>query len=130
MVGTSDASIAGAVVAAEHQRCGAMLANDLDSLAAILDDRLCFSHATGAIDDKPAYLAKMAAGRIDYLSIDWPEQQVVRLADDAALLTGIMVSDVSVDGTRKQLHNRVLAAWSSTGGPWRMIAFQSTPIKS
>lgn len=118
------------VVAAERRRCAAMLANDAGALDALLDEALYFSHATGAVDDKAAYLAKMAAGRIDYLSIDWSEQRVIPLAPGAALLTGRMTSLVRVDGVEKRLDNRVIAAWTGTGDDWRLVAFQSTPLKA
>jgi hypothetical protein len=118
-----------AILEAEKRRCAAMLANDAAALDALLDPRLSFSHATGQVDDKPAYMAKMAAGRIDYVAIDWSEGKVIRLAPDAALLTGRMTSDVRVEGVGKRLDNRVLAAWSLGDGGWRIVAFQSTPLK-
>ncbi|HEX7821111.1 MAG TPA: nuclear transport factor 2 family protein [Sphingobium sp.] len=118
-----------AIVEAERQRGAAMLANDATALDVLLDDRLAFAHATGALDGKPAYLAKMAAGRIQYLSIEWPEQTVVALCQDAALLTGRMNTLVRVDGTEKTLDNRVTTVWSRGDGVWRLLAFQSTPIK-
>lgn len=121
--------ISSAVLAAERERCGAMLANDAAALDALLDARLSFSHATGAVDDKAAYMAKMAAGRIDYLSIDWSEETVIPLGDGAALLTGRMTSRVRVEGVEKTLDNRVLAGWALGDGGWRIVAFQSTPLK-
>ncbi len=117
------------LLAAEQKRCAAMLANDIAALDALLDQRLSFSHATGQVDDKAAYMKKMAAGRIAYLSIDWSEQQVIELAAGAALLTGRMTSRVTVEGVEKQLDNRVLSAWAQDVGSWRLIAFQSTPLK-
>lgn len=119
-----------AVLAAEARRCAAMLANDAAALDALLDPRLSFSHATGQVDDKPAYLAKMATGRIEYRAIDWSEEHVIALGDGAALLTGRMTSQVSVEGTEKRLDNRVLAAWAESGDSWRLVAFQSTPLKA
>lgn len=120
--------LATAIRAVEQRRCAAMLANDVDALDAVLDDRLRFHHATGAVDDKPAYLAKVAAGRILYLGIAWSEEHVIGLAPDAAVLTGRMVSDVRVEGADKRLNNRVITVWSRSGGAWRLVAFQSTPM--
>ena len=117
-----------AVLAAERARCEAMLENDGKVLEAILDPRLHFSHATGAVDDKAAYLAKMATGRITYVSIDWSEDRVTPLAENAALLTGRMTSVVSVEGGQKRLDNRVMSAWTNDQGQWRVVAFQSTPL--
>ena len=116
-----------ALIEAEQKRCAAMLANDAAALDALIDPRLYFSHATGAVDDKPAYMAKMAAGRIAYQSIDWDEQQVIDLGD-VALLTGRMTLKVKVEGADRQLDNRVFTSWVWNDG-WRLIAFQSTPLR-
>jgi hypothetical protein len=107
-----------------------MLANDVTALEALLDPRLRFHHATGAVDDKDGYLAKVIAGRIEYVAIRWDEELVTGLAPDAALLTGRMTTDVRVEGVEKRLNNRVITAWSQSGKDWRLVAFQSTPIAS
>ena len=120
--------LAAAVRAAEQQRCAAMLANDAAALDAVLDPRLQFAHATGAVDDKSAYLAKMAGGRIVYVGIDWSEEVITELAPGVALLTGRMATDVQVEGVAKALRNRVTSVWGETDGAWRLIAFQSTPM--
>ncbi|WP_298287034.1 nuclear transport factor 2 family protein [Novosphingobium sp.] len=116
------------VLAAEERRCAAMLANDASELNALLDPRLAFHHSNGAVDDKTAYLVKMAAGRIEYVSIGWTEESVIPLAGSAALLTGRMLTVVRVEGMEKRLDNRVLEGWAKTDGTWRLVAFQSTPI--
>jgi Domain of unknown function (DUF4440) len=117
-----------AIKAAEQQRCAAMLANDNAALAGLLDPRLQFHHATGAVDDKDAYLAKMAAGRIQYVGIRWSEENVIALADNAAVFTGRMNTDVRVEGVDKALINRVTTVWSLNEGAWQMLVFQSTPM--
>ncbi len=119
-----------AVLAAENRRCVAMLANDTAELDKLLDPRLSFSHATGQVDDKPAYMTKMAAGRIIYLSVAWSEERVIELSPVAALMAGRMTSNVTVEGVEKRLDNRVLSAWVLDGANWRLAAFQSTPLKA
>jgi hypothetical protein len=116
-----------AILGAEQIRCAAMLSNDIDALDKVLDPRLHFAHATGAVDDKAGYLAKMAAGRIEYVHINWSEEAVTALGTDSALLTGKMTTDVKVEGVAKCLTNRVMMIWGQTDGRWRVIAFQSTP---
>ena len=120
--------IAAAVRAAEQKRCAAMIASDAAGLEALLDPRLQFHHATGAVDGKDAYLAKVCEGRIEYTAIRWDEELVTQLGSGAALLTGRMTTDVRVEGIPRRLNNRVIAAWTSDGGDWRLVAFQSTPI--
>jgi hypothetical protein len=119
-----------AIKAAEHNRCAAMLANDSAALAALLDPRLQFHHATGTVDDKGAFMAKIAAGRIKYVSITWWEENVIVLADNAAVLTGRMNTEVRVEGVDKALINRVTTVWSLNSGTWQVLVFQSTPIVS
>jgi hypothetical protein len=116
------------IFAAEQRRCAAMLANNAAELDAVLDERLAFHHSNGGVDDKAAFLAKMAAGRIEYVSIDWSEDSVIALATDAALLTGRMLTVVRVEGVEKRLDNRVLEGWARSDEAWRLVAFQSTPI--
>ena len=117
-----------AIKAAEQARCAAMLANDNTALGALLDPRLQFHHATGAVDSKDAYMAKMAAGRIQYLGINWSEEVVIALGDSAAVLTGRMNTDVRVEGVDKALINRVTTVWSQNDGTWQLVTFQSTPM--
>lgn len=121
--------VTAAIIDAEKQRCAAMLGNDNAALDALLDPRLSFAHATGAVDDKAAFLAKMAAGKIEYIAIDWPESHVTALGDDHALLVGRMATHVRVDGVEKQLDNRVTTVWARNAGAWRLLSFQSTPMK-
>ncbi|KMS52056.1 hypothetical protein V474_03105 [Novosphingobium barchaimii LL02] len=117
-----------AILEMEQRRCAAMLSNDTRMLEQLLDTRLRFHHATGAVDDKPAYLTKMAAGRIAYVSISWTEEVVTELGKDAAVLTGRMATNVRVDGTEKHLDNRVCEVWSAQSGTWQLVVFQSTPV--
>ena len=118
------------IMAAERRRCDAMLGNDNAALDAVLDPDLQFCHATGAVDNKAAYLAKMAAGRIRYVGVSWSEDTVTPLADGAAMLTGRMTTDVEVEGVAKKLENRSITVWRKTDSQWRLVAFQSTPIKA
>jgi Domain of unknown function (DUF4440) len=120
--------ITSAIKEAEKKRCAAMLTNDNVALAALLDPRLQFHHATGAVDDKDAYMAKMAAGRIQYVGISWSEECVITLAENAAVLTGLMNTDVRVEGVDKALINRVTTVWNLNDGAWQMVVFQSTPM--
>ena len=120
--------LAQSILASERQRCDAMIAGDLAALDASLATELQFHHATGTVDDKAAFLAKMAAGRIVYTAIACSEERVTSLGPDHALLTGRMTTDVRVEGVEKRLNNRVMTVWTQQAGDWRLLAFQSTPI--
>lgn len=121
------------VISAEQQRCSAMLSGDINQLKNILDERMIFCHATGRLDNKEAYLSKMAEGAIHYHSIEWDQPSVIDLAG-SAILTGRMTTHVSVAGTKKTLNNQVISIWSESKNTeqsqalWKLVAFQSTPI--
>lgn len=121
--------VTAAILDAEKQRCAAMLKNDAAGLDAILDPRLSFAHATGAVDNKAAYLAKMAEGKIDYIAVEWNDPVVTALGEAHALLNGRMGTHVRVNGVEKQLDNRVTTVWAASDKGWRLLAFQSTPMK-
>lgn len=116
------------IIGAEAKRCAAMLAGDAAALEAMLDPKLQFHHSNGNVDDRAAFVAKIAAGRIKYAGLRWDEERVEALAANAALLTGKMITDVKVEGTDKRLLNRVMTVWIRSGGQWLLIAFQSTPL--
>lgn len=120
--------VTSAVLAAEKRRCDAMVANDGAVLDQLLDPSLYFSHATGFVDDKAAYLGKLAAAKIVYAAIAWSEEKVTELGPDVAMLTGRMATDVCVGGADKQLSNRTMTIWRNGDGGWRLVAFQSTPL--
>jgi hypothetical protein len=105
-----------ALKAAEALQRRAMLANDGAALAGLLDPRLQFHHATGVVDDREAYLAKMAAGRIRYVGNDWAEEHVISLAHNAATLSGMMTTSVQVDGVDKVRNNQVTTVSSRNNG--------------
>ncbi len=123
------------IISAEEMRCAAMLSGNISDLQNILDDRMTFCHATGRVDDKAAYLSKMAEGKIQYRSIEWNQQAVTDLHGNA-LLTGKMVTHVCVAGTEKTLVNQVISVWADysrfnseqSNVHWKLLAFQSTPI--
>ena len=112
---------------AEAARSAAMLAGDVARLDGLLSDRLTFVHATGAVDDKPALLRKMAAGGIVYHAIAWTEPQV-DVRGGLAAMHGVMTLEVTVGGVAKTLHNRAILLWEEADGRWRLFYFQSTPI--
>jgi hypothetical protein len=103
-------------------------AHDNDALDAIVDPRLHFAHATGAVDDKLA-LSRQDGGRPYRMCRD----QLVGRSSAAIVrrcgyATGEMTIDVKVEVVAKRLNNRVIMIWSQADGAWRVVVFQSTPL--
>jgi hypothetical protein len=50
------------------------------------------------------------------------------VVDGAALVTGRMTANVSVEGTIVHVDNRYLAVCVREQGAWKFVAYQPTPI--
>jgi len=111
----------------EERRYEAMRRADLTVLGELLSENLVYTHSNAASDDKASYLEKVAAKIFDYHRIAH-EDQIIRVHDKAALVTGVMKADVSVAGTAKTLNNRYLAVWLREDAGWRFAAYGPTPI--
>jgi hypothetical protein len=64
-----------------------MIHDRVDSLEAVLDDRLKFIHSTGWIQTKQDLLADVKSGKLNYQTIDVSDMEV-RVYGTAAIATG------------------------------------------
>lgn len=113
----------------ERKRAEAMQAGDVDTLDALISDKLVYLHSSGGRDGKDSYLAQLRDGVIDYKRVAPPEPEVV-LAGDTAIVFGRMDADVVRDGKALALDYDYLAVWAREGGRWRFLAFQPRPKTS
>jgi ketosteroid isomerase-like protein len=115
------------VLAREAQRCAALLAADIESLADLLSERLVFAHANATYEDKSSLLAKMGSGNIVYRTLDVSGQRVIDLGD-TALLVSRLTASVTVGGQPRAIDNWTLSVWTLEAGRWRLVAYQPTAI--
>lgn len=115
------------VLAKEKRRGEALLGSDIDTLSALLSDRLVFAHANAVYEDKASLLKKMGSGTIVYKTLDVSEQKVIDLGD-TALLISRLTADVTVGGQPRAIDNWTLSVWTREDGDWRLIAYQPTGI--
>jgi hypothetical protein len=76
---------------------------------------------------KTALLRKLAVGDLRYGPIDHSVDQVIVIGD-SAVIAGTMHANAVVDGRPRRVAASTLSVWSRTGGSWRFIAFQPTPL--
>jgi Domain of unknown function (DUF4440) len=117
-----------AIADMERRRYEAMKQADITVLREVLDDQLVYAHSNAAVDDKESYLAKVQAGYFRYESISIEEQSIVVLSD-VALLRGRMKARGLLNGTPVNLDNRFLAVVRKSGGQWRLLSYQPTPVR-
>jgi hypothetical protein len=117
-----------AIAEVERRRYEAMRQADIAVLRDVLDDLLIYAHSNSATDDKESYLAKVQSGYFRYESISIEEQSTLVLSD-VALLRGRMRALGLLNGSPLTLDNRFLAVVRHSGGQWRLLSYQPTPVK-
>lgn len=119
-------TIDGALRQAEQRRCKALLDNDMEAMAGLLDDRLHYVHASGAIDDKASLLVPMREGRVRYLAITWDEQATIQLGPDAGIVHGRFSARVRSAGVEHSVTLLHMGVWARDAQGWKLVGYQTT----
>jgi ketosteroid isomerase-like protein len=107
----------------------AMIGGKAADLDALLSDRLVYVHSDAHFDTKDS-LIKSLVGSSAIKTLTFSDQ-IVDVVGDNAIVRHTYDSDVGQpDGSVKTAHIRVLQVWKLDKGAWRLIARQSTPLKS
>lgn len=113
----------------QAERCDAMKRADYARLREILHPALTHVHAKGQTDDYDSYFSS-GGTHVEYQQIDRSDLKVQVLGTSAVMTGRQMLVAVRKDGTGTvRIDSRVLQVWTQEdGGPWRQIAFQTTPL--
>lgn len=123
----NQADIATRILAADEARYQALYAQDVTALATMLRDDYLHTHATGKTDTKSTFLAAIGAARYRFLLAE-RSQQVVRLAGDCAILSGVTRTVIEVGTQQKTLHNAFVTVWVPAGSDWKLLHWQATKL--
>ncbi len=113
----------------EAQRCAAMMAGDVETIAAMLDPELVYVHSSGLRDSRDAYLQALREGLYIYENIEIKNSACIETAD-----TVIVSSDARLTLRRKGQPSAVtremmvLSVWRASGNDWRLLALQATAV--
>ena len=116
-----------AVRAADASRLKAFIAADRTALTALLGDDLTYTHSSGRLDGKATIIDAITSGKTQYHSI-LPEDVLVRLYGDVAVLSGRAAVNVTSDGQLLDLKLRFTSVYVKRDGRWQFVAWQSTRI--
>lgn len=123
------ADVAATVAATVAKLRDAMIGGKAADLDALLSDRLVYVHSDAHFDTKDS-LIKSLVGSSAIKTLTFSDQ-IVDVVGDNAIVRHTYDSDVGQpDGSVKTAHIRVLQVWKLDKGAWRLIARQSTPLKS
>jgi ketosteroid isomerase-like protein len=116
-----------AILAADANRRAAMISANRNQLESIFSERLVWTHSSGAVEHREAFIANIESGSVRYLELDTPTIEVMTLGD-SWLCVGELAGRAERDGVEKTLKGRFLSAWTREAGALKMVAWQTTPL--
>ena len=116
-----------AILAAEANRRAAMISANRNQLESIFSEPLVWTHSSGAVERREAFIANSENGSVRYLELDTPTIEVMALGD-SWLCVGELAGRAERDGVEKALKGRFLSAWTREAGVLKMVAWQTTPL--
>lgn len=126
----SDARVAAQLVALSATKFRWQLQHQVDSLAALLDDRFVALHSNGLVRSKPEYVEDVRSGRPVYDSIT-VHPPTVRVAGNTAVLVSRGRFVITMGGAQTPYDLAYMEVYrrdARSGGRWKLLARQTTPI--
>ena len=115
------------VLALDKQWSDAIVKSDTATLEKLLADDLVYAHATGIVDTKKSYIAKIKERRQVYKSYE-QRNPVVNIYKDSA----VTFSHVRVTGTNQAgaFDDKIMLIhfWVKQNNAWRLAGHQTTKI--
>lgn len=93
----------------------------LDSLEAILDDRLMYIHSNGWVETKSEVIDDLKNGKLTYKQVKVIESNV-RLWDDTAIVTGKGIFNVVLDGKPLEFNLGFSEVYILQYGKWKLVS--------
>jgi ketosteroid isomerase-like protein len=105
----------------------AILAKDAAALDKMLADDLVYGHATGIVDTKATYIAKVKSGKQLYQTLEQKKITVNLYGASALTHSWMHVTGVNQDG---KFDDKVMLIhfWVKQNGTWRLAGHQTTKV--
>ena len=115
------------VLEQEERRWAALIANDIETLDALVHPALSYTHSNAVVDSKDEWIGSLTSGMVDYQSVE-REDVALSVHGPTAVITGKATFKVGLPNGGKTIVARFTAVWVDDGGAWRFFAWQNTPI--
>ena len=115
------------VVETQAARFAAMIDADGAALGDIMSEDLVYTHTTGRSESKQEFIASVTSGDISYDAIK-PDDVLVRLYDDVAIVTGTAAMVVSSRQANFEFTIRFIEVYRLVDGSWELVSWQSTRL--
>ena len=115
------------ILQVENRRYEAMVQGDLTALDAVLSADLTYAHSSAVLDTKAQYMATLASGQLQYVSIT-PQEVQVRCYGSCGVVTGIALLHIQLHGQDRRFRIRYTSVYVKQQDCWQMVALQSTGL--
>ncbi|NLS01603.1 nuclear transport factor 2 family protein [Rhizobium sp. P38BS-XIX] len=120
------------VNAAAEKRAAAMIAGDIDGIAALLDERLIYTHSSGVVDTRESYIAALNRKEYIYHSVETVKTDYSLTDGDLVISNKVMAVSMTVRSSGQTVSRqiRVTEIWTRGNGDraWRLLVSHSTNI--
>ena len=105
----------------------AMVEADKQTLENITAEQLTYGHSSGKIDTRTSFVADLASGKSDFVSITLSEQ-IITMSDNLALVRHKLIGETNDNGKTSPINLNVLLVWQKQKGQWKLIGRHASRI--
>lgn len=105
----------------------ALVKSDVAALEKLYDDTIMYTHSSGGVDNKSAYIGAIKSGATKYQSMKRDDIKV-SVYGDAALVTCHWEVHVLAGGNKIDTNARYIHVYIKRKDGWKMVAHQATRI--
>ena len=102
----------------------AMIDGNEAVLKGITAKELTYGHSSGLLEDKDAFVAALASGKSDFVTIELKEQTIT-VVGNVALVRHKLYGDLNSGGKTSEVKLGVLLVWQKHGSDWKLLARQA-----
>jgi ketosteroid isomerase-like protein len=112
---------------ADRRWAEAVKNRDLAALERMYTPGLIYAHASGVVEDKATYIARLRSGKQRYDSVNIESTKVAAYGDSAVSHSIVRTIGVNDKGPFND-HVMMMHVWVRQSGEWKLAAHQTTKI--
>ena len=107
----------------------AQIAADPKALSALCSDDLSYSHSSGFLEDKAAFIANATDGKTEFLSIAYKDP-TIKIVGPTAIVRFHWVAEqeMAADGKKVPTNLHILMNWQKQGDQWKLLSRAATKL--
>jgi ketosteroid isomerase-like protein len=107
----------------------AQIAADAKALEALCADELSYSHSSGVVQDKAAFIAGATDGKSKFTSLDYQDVKI-RVVGPVAVVRfhWLGEQEAVADGKKSSTNLHILMNWLKQGSDWKLLSRGSTKL--